>query len=297
MDTRSKIIFLKEVRARKHDLFSKGDSRFKDEAWQDIYTKCLAKGCIGLRNSEYLRRTTYQNIQRRAKEKYEKGLKDGMETINLTEVDELLLEIIGRDKFKATSDNGDVFTNPDFHALLGLLGQTANTDISSTNNLDFSARDCTPLSDLAENGTNQSIQQDLNGISSISTNDASPEDEQSDSDVGTPTIRQSTTISNASNNFPAALWTSLIQQNNSHSTNKPNGDIKPISELNIRKRPKLSPQNSDGSDVDEAELKRQKLRAEIRLLEIQTEVQERESQLKKLQIISLRRDLGLCNSD
>jgi hypothetical protein len=51
-----------------------------------VYDVCVSKGCIGLRDAEYLRRTTYQNLQRRAKEKYEKGLKIGMEHVNLSEV-------------------------------------------------------------------------------------------------------------------------------------------------------------------------------------------------------------------
>jgi hypothetical protein len=86
MDTKSKVIFLREVYARKTELFSKADSKVKDELWHTIHDVCLAKGCIGLRDAEYLRRTTYQNLQRRAKEKYEKGLKIGMEHVNLSEV-------------------------------------------------------------------------------------------------------------------------------------------------------------------------------------------------------------------
>lgn len=92
MDTKSKVIFLKEVYARKGELFSKTDSKVKDELWHEVYDVCLAQGCVGLRDAEYLRRTTYQNLQRRAKEKYEKGLKIGMDQVNLSEVG-VLIEI------------------------------------------------------------------------------------------------------------------------------------------------------------------------------------------------------------
>lgn len=35
MDTKSKVIFLREVLARKNELFSKTDSKHKDELWHE----------------------------------------------------------------------------------------------------------------------------------------------------------------------------------------------------------------------------------------------------------------------
>ncbi|KAI6218219.1 hypothetical protein M3Y99_01719800 [Aphelenchoides fujianensis] len=195
----------------------------------------------GMRNPEYLRRTTYQNIQRRAKEKYEKALKCGMESVHLTEVDELLLEIIGRDKIATVGPNesdGDA-SMVDFQALLGLL-----------NNADNPAG---------------------------------------------PRLREhALLLADFRPSVPPASARRLVHFDREPQQSVVDGSGQEAERPGAanRKRSRLEADCVDDDD-EEAALRKQKLRAEIRLLEAQAENQRHETRLKLLQIAALQRDLGL----
>jgi hypothetical protein len=95
--------------------------------------------------------------------------------------------------------------------------------------------------------------------------------------------------------------TSLFQ---SFVTNNTNGTTSSINHLNSnqlngiakRKRPISADESEDDEElIDEQLLQKRKLNAEIRLINAQTLVQEREAKLKDLQILALKRELGINN--
>ncbi|CAK5087429.1 unnamed protein product [Meloidogyne enterolobii] len=104
MDENSKIVFLKAVSERKEDLFGQFSSKLtwdtKQKLWQQIFDECSASGCKGLVDAEHLRKVTWQNLQRRSKEKYDRSKKTGEGAIKFNQVDDLVLDIIGRNSDK-----------------------------------------------------------------------------------------------------------------------------------------------------------------------------------------------------
>jgi hypothetical protein len=89
--------------------------------------------------------------------------------------------------------------------------------------------------------------------------------------------------------------TSLFQSfvtNNPPTTTQNSNNLK-------RKRPASADESDDEDsleDMDENMLKKRKIQAEIRLLNAQFAVQEREARLKDLQILALKRELGFNSS-
>ena len=90
MDENSKIVFLKAVSERKEDLFGQFSSKLtwdtKQKLWQQIFDECSASGCKGLVDAEHLRKVTWQNLQRRSKEKYDKSKKVPEGTVKFSKV-------------------------------------------------------------------------------------------------------------------------------------------------------------------------------------------------------------------
>ena len=88
MDEYSKIIFLKAVYQRKDDLFGNYPGRvsweIKDKMWQQIFDECVEAGCRGLVDAKHLRSVTWQNLQRRSREKYDKSKEGGEGSVKFT---------------------------------------------------------------------------------------------------------------------------------------------------------------------------------------------------------------------
>lgn len=85
MDTFGKRIFLKALTDRKQQLFgpSAAPGAEKDRLWREVFEECVREGCTGLRDVDHLRKTTWQNLQRRAKDKYERSRRgDGNAHLN-----------------------------------------------------------------------------------------------------------------------------------------------------------------------------------------------------------------------
>ena len=90
MDEYSKIFFLKAVFQHKDILFEPYTGRqsweIKDKMWQQIFNECVNAGCRGLVDAEHLRKITWQNLQRRSKEKYDKSKKVPEGTVKFSKV-------------------------------------------------------------------------------------------------------------------------------------------------------------------------------------------------------------------
>ncbi|KAL7075778.1 hypothetical protein ACQ4LE_005376 [Meloidogyne hapla] len=109
MDEYSKIFFLKAVFQHKDILFESYTGRqsweIKDKLWQQIFNECVDAGCRGLVDAEHLRKVTWQNLQRRSKEKYDKSKKVGEGVVKFSKIDELVLSIIGLDSDKLNGND------------------------------------------------------------------------------------------------------------------------------------------------------------------------------------------------
>nr|CAD2155865.1 unnamed protein product [Meloidogyne enterolobii] len=125
MDEYSKIFFLKAVFQHKDILFEPYTGRqsweIKDKMWQQIFNECVNAGCRGLVDAEHLRKITWQNLQRRSKEKYDKSKKVPEGTVKFSKIDELVLDIIGRDSGKLNGTDFIVNHQPLF------TGETTST--------------------------------------------------------------------------------------------------------------------------------------------------------------------------
>lgn len=187
-------------------------------------------------------------------------------------MDELILDIIGRDKCTPASD---ILNDNNLQTLLGFI---AKSDQNGVFNKDDSLHNSSPYSihdqdEIRQNGyPHKSESPLLNGHAqspaSESTLDLQPK---------LPEVITSLFQSFVSNNPPTT------------TTNIPNSSLK-------RKRPASADESDDEDpleEIDESMLKKRKIQAEIRLLNAQFAVQEREAQLKDLQILALKRELGL----
>jgi hypothetical protein len=73
MDEYGKTIFLNALIQRKEELFGVS-TKFDDKQklWDEVFQECSSAGCVGLVSSDHLRKTTWQNLQRRARYRYER---------------------------------------------------------------------------------------------------------------------------------------------------------------------------------------------------------------------------------
>jgi len=139
MDEFGKIVFLNALIRRKEQLFDNPGKLPWDEKqklWVEIYDECAAAGCIGLVSAEHLRKTTWQNLQRRARFRYEKSLSSEY-LVKFTKVDKLVLDIIGRENVRECflSDSGSHFNqfndNEKLEGEFKLAGENVTTPTSS----------------------------------------------------------------------------------------------------------------------------------------------------------------------
>ena len=90
MDENTKIAFLKCVLERKEELFGQFSNKLswidKQKYWEDIFQECVAGGGNKLVSAEHLRKITWQNLQRRTKEKYDRSKKTGEGTVKFSQV-------------------------------------------------------------------------------------------------------------------------------------------------------------------------------------------------------------------
>ena len=83
-------MFLKAILDRKEKLFGAFSNKLtwndKQKLWEEVYQTCLAGGCVGLISAEHLRKTTWQNLQRRTKDKYDRSKKTGEGRVKFNQV-------------------------------------------------------------------------------------------------------------------------------------------------------------------------------------------------------------------
>lgn len=193
------------------------------------------------------------------------------------QVDELILDIIGRDKCTPAPD---ILNDDNLQTLLGFItkndphsnGIQFNKADSLHNSSPYSIHD----SDEKQNGYMKSNSPMMNGHAQSPANESVME-----LHPKLPEVITSLFQSFATNNPPTTTTTQ-------NSFNLSQNNMK-------RKRPNTDDPIDDDSldDIDEQKLKKRKLHAEIRLLNAQVLVQEREATLKDLQIMALKRELDL----
>ncbi|CAD5216402.1 unnamed protein product [Bursaphelenchus okinawaensis] len=110
MDNYGKRVFLQALIDRKAQLFgpTAAPGAEKDRLWREVFEDCVNKKCIGLRDVDHLRKTTWQNLQRRAKDKYERNRR-GDGNAHLNEIDNMVINIIGTNFVNSSPDHSFSF--------------------------------------------------------------------------------------------------------------------------------------------------------------------------------------------
>jgi hypothetical protein len=84
------LIILREIHARKDELFGKYNSRLtfpqKRQIWDEINEKARLNGAENLKSGTHLSQITWQNWQSRTKKKYDECLKFPNQSVNFTNV-------------------------------------------------------------------------------------------------------------------------------------------------------------------------------------------------------------------
>ncbi|CAD5222163.1 unnamed protein product [Bursaphelenchus xylophilus] len=106
MDNYGKRVFLQALIDRKAQLFgpTAAPGAEKDRLWREVFEDCMNKKCVGLRDVDHLRKTTWQNLQRRAKDKYERSRR-GDGNAHLNEIDNMVINIIGTNFVNSSPDH------------------------------------------------------------------------------------------------------------------------------------------------------------------------------------------------
>jgi hypothetical protein len=136
-------LFAQEVRENKEVLFKAyGGSitkKLKDSVWEEIRIKLISSGAV-IKDVPTLRDVEWYNIKKSSMTKYQNSLKSGAGGFKLTELDECVMDVLGRE-----SANVKGLELPDLEmsfptSIIGSSGNNNNT-INNGSALSFSQRD------------------------------------------------------------------------------------------------------------------------------------------------------------
>ncbi|CAD5207940.1 unnamed protein product [Bursaphelenchus xylophilus] len=282
MNWESKVYFLTLVRDNRYKLFSHLNNQLndaaKEENWRKIFEQCVAYGCNGLRSVDFLRKTTWQNLRRRFEHKFEKSATDP--TVEFDQLDELIREALGRGNEKL---DRSIFEQFSLENLSDIQNHSPNSIFAP--HLDLNASSSEESSQITTNDIHDKKDELLLSLESLTKqiNQKQEEDQQlqngqNDLEVDTspPTLRvapiptPTPAFSNAS---------SLKRRRLSHVIfDKMNG-ITPLEKMDLN------------------QLEREKLIAQIKWLEADTELKqvqkrnaELETEMKQLQYLKLQKE-------
>ncbi len=126
------------VNERKHILFPpltmKLTNVVKVASWEEIRTALMARGAV-IKDAKHLRDREWSNLSRQVLDRYRNSLKTGQAGSSLSQLDNLVLDIEGRDSVKVRAlnipDNKVVFGNASQYCsttTLELGGENLNPD-------------------------------------------------------------------------------------------------------------------------------------------------------------------------
>ena len=133
-----KLLFAQEVRERKEVLFKPLGGhitkKLKDSNWEEIRLKLISSGAV-IKDVPTLRDVEWYNLKKSSQTKYRNSLKSGAAGSKLTEIDECVMDVLGRQSANVMGLN-----LPDMD-----ISFAASTIINNNNNnnnmLSFSQRD------------------------------------------------------------------------------------------------------------------------------------------------------------
>ncbi|CAD5205409.1 unnamed protein product [Bursaphelenchus okinawaensis] len=273
MNWESKVYFLTLVRDNRYKLFSHLNNQLndaaKEENWRMIFEQCVAYGCNGLRSVDFLRKTTWQNLRRRFEHKFEKSLSDP--TVEFDQLDELIREALGRGNEKLLDRS--IFEQFKLENLAEIQNHSPNSIFAP--HLDLNASSSEESTQITTNDIHDKKDELLMSIESLTKQIQQHKEEVVDScnedlevDTSPPTLRVAPIPT------PNPAFSSL-------------------------KRRRLSLMNGT-SNVEKMELnqlEREKLIAQIKWLEADTELKlvqkrnaELETEMKQLQYLKLQKE-------
>ena len=133
-------MFAQEVRENKNVLFKAlGGSitkKLKDSVWEEIRVKLISCGAV-IKDVPTLRDVEWYNLKKSSQLKYQNSLKSGAAGSKMTELDECIMDVLGRESAKVVG-----LSLPDME-----ISNFAGTSSSSNNNNNMTTSNMTSVFD------------------------------------------------------------------------------------------------------------------------------------------------------
>ncbi len=135
----NKLYLAQLVNERKDILFPplnmKLTNQVKVSSWEEIRTALMARGAV-IKDAKYLRDREWSNLSRQVAERYRNSLKTGQSGSSLSQLDNLVLDIEGRDSVKVRALN-----IPDNKVVFGKAKKNLSTTVFEVDGASFEADD------------------------------------------------------------------------------------------------------------------------------------------------------------